>query len=552
MSMRLGFAGARGARAILLALVVVIGTVWAASAQPGEVKASLPSPCDYPSGLAWDGKFFYVADWREGKVYRVDPADGAVREERNAPTLKPRALAYGQGRLFVSDDHSGGIFAWNFDTGVADWTFQAPGPRAAGLAYANGALYILEQSSKRIYKVIPEDGTILADIPVPEKTCESLAFDGRYLWVADRTKDELYMVHPDTGTIVGVIAAPGPFAAGLAWVDGFLWNADFQNRKIYQLVIDAPSPYRLFDTRTARVEYYWALNNYGPGTVSDITVSVALPENLPNQELLSEPSFSTPAQRKVKDKWGQPCAVFELGSANPGEKAVVDYSLKAKVSAIRYLIIPERTGKLSDVPKEIRQKYLADGARYRVSSPYIQQAVKKIVGDEKNPYWIMRKIYNFVIDKLEYEMAGGWDVPEVVLERGKGSCSEYTFSFVALCRAAGLPARYQGSVVVRGDDASIDEAFHRWAQVYLPNYGWVPVDANRGDTDSPVGQAKGIGELANRFLITTHSGGDSEYLSWGYNSNAKYKTTGYCKVEEDNLGFWEPVSGEEQTATQSR
>ncbi|MBI4720341.1 MAG: transglutaminase domain-containing protein [Chitinivibrionia bacterium] len=129
----------------------------------------------------------------------------------------------------------------------------------------------------------------------------------------------------------------------------------------------------------------------------------------------------------------------------------------------------------------------------------------------------------------------------MVLKRGSGSCSEYTFSFVSLCRAAGLPARYQGSIVVRGDDASIDEAFHRWAQVYLPNFGWVPVDANRGDSPSPAGQAKGIGELANRFLITTQSGGGSEHLGWSYNSFATYKLSGYCKVEEDNFGFWEPI-----------
>ncbi len=343
--------------------------------------------------------------------------------------------------------------------------------------------------------------------------------------------------------VIGVLAAPGPYAAGLAWVDGFLWNADFQDRKIYKLVVDAERPYRLFDTRVARVEYYWALNNYGPGTVSEIEVNVAIPENIPNQELLSDVRFVREPARMAKDTWGQPCAVFQLGPARRGEKAEVGYNVDAKVSAIRYLIIPEKTGKLSDIPRDIRQKYLGDGARYRVSSPFIQQTVKKIVGDEKNPYWIMRKIYDFLIGKLEYEMAGGWDVPEVVLNRGKGSCSEYTFSFVALCRAAGLPARYQGSVVVRGDDASIDEAFHRWAQVYFPNYGWVPVDANRGDAESPIAQAKGIGELANRFLITTHSGGDSEYLSWGYNSNARYKTDGYCKLEEDNLGFWEPLAG---------
>ena len=539
----------RGARGLVLAMIVVGCAAFAASAQPGEVAASLTSPCKYPSGLAWDGKWFYVADWRGGDIYRIDPAGGTIEAKKKAPTLKPRGIAFGNGMLFVSDDHTGGIYAWNFDKGVVEWTFQAPGGKAAGLAFADGALFILEQSTRRIYKVIPEDGTILADIPVPDKTCESMTFDGRYLWIADRTKDEIYMVHPGTGMIIGVLAAPGPYAAGLAWVDGFLWNVDFQDRKLYKLVIDAAQPYRLFDTRVARVEYYWALNNYGPGAVTDIELNVAIPEKLPNQELLSEAVFSSPPARIAKDTWGQPCGLFQLGSAKSGEKAEVGYHVDAKVSAIRYLIIPEKTGQLADIPRDIRQKYLGDGARYRVSSPFIRETVKKVVGDEKNPYWIMRKIYDFLIGKLEYEMAGGWDVPEVVLNRGKGSCSEYTFSFVALCRAAGLPARYQGSVVVRGDDASIDEAFHRWAQVYLPNYGWVPVDANRGDSDSPVGQAKGIGELANRFLITTHSGGESEYLSWGYNSNARFKTDGYCKIEEDNLGFWEPLEKAKDTSS---
>lgn len=30
--------------------------------------------------------------------------------------------------------------------------------------------------------------------------------------------------------------------------------------------------------------------------------------------------------------------------------------------------------------------------------------------------------------------------------------------------AAGLPARYEAGLVVRGDDASIDRDFHRWVQ----------------------------------------------------------------------------------------
>ncbi|HNQ22064.1 MAG TPA: transglutaminase domain-containing protein [Phycisphaerae bacterium] len=531
---------------LVLVVGVAVSSHWGAYAgvAPGDATATLDIPCKYPAGLASDGKHLYLADWRAAKLFELDPADGRVVRSWDAPTLKPAGLAFGDGRFFVSDDHTGLILVTTPGTGAVLTRFEAPGTQAVGLAYGDGVLFILEGKSRKIYRVVPEDGTILGYFDVPEAGCTSMTYVDGYLWVANRVKDELYMVRAETGKVVNVLPAPGPYAAGLAAGENCLWNVDFQTRKLYCLALSGDQRYRLSETREARVEYLWALNNYGPGEVRDLVVNVAVPDSLPNQEILSELQYSMPPTRVAADQWGQVCAIFELGQVPAGRKQLFTYSVPVRVSAIRYLIVPEQTGTLDDIPADLRTRYTLDGSRYRVSSPYIQETVKKIVGDERNCYWIARKIYDYLIDRLEYEMVGGWDVPEVVLKRGTGSCSEYTFSFVALCRAAGLPARYQGSVVVRGDDASVDEAFHRWAQVYLPNYGWVPVDANHGDTKGPADQARGFGGLTNRFLITTHGGGDSEYLSWGYNSFSRYETSGYCKIEEDNFACWEPLAKE--------
>ncbi|MCK4340238.1 MAG: transglutaminase [Phycisphaerae bacterium] len=515
-------------------------------AAPGDVRGSFEAPCKYPAGLACDGAHLFVLDWREAKIHQLALADGKLERTFDAPTLKPHGLTYGDGKLFVSDDQRGWVYVLNIETGLVENSFEGPGSRTTGLAWAGDALFLLERKSRQIYKVLPTDGTILAYFPVPNRTCTCLAYDGKYLWVSDRIKDELYRVEPETGLVLGILDSPGPYPAGLAWSDGTLWNVDFQRRKIYQLVIEDEQKYRLTDTREARVEYLWALYNYGPGEVRNLVVNLALPENLPGQELLSDIEYSLPPSNLATDRWGQRCALFKIDAVPGGSRRSLGYSVNVKVSAIRYLIDPEQTGTLDDIPAEIRTAYTVDGSRYRINTPYIQERAKKAVGDERNPYWIARKIYNYLIEHIEYEMVGGWDVPEVVLKRGTGSCSEYTFAFIALCRAAGLPARYQGSVVVRSDDASIDDAFHRWAEIYLPNYGWIPVDASRGDAKSPADQARGIGELANRFLITTRGGGDSEYLAWSYNSFARYQATGYCKIEEENLGFWEPLKGEEK------
>jgi hypothetical protein len=113
----------------------------------------------------------------------------------------------------------------------------------------------------------------------------------------------------------------------------------------------------------------------------------------------------------------------------------------------------------------------------------------------------------------------------------------------------GLPARYEGSVVVRGDDASMDDVYHRWCEVYLPGIGWMPVDPSGGDREWPADQARYFGGLANRFLITTHGSGDSEYLSWSYNGHATYTYQGRGTVTEEAYGVWSPVP--EETPTQA-
>lgn len=525
----------------LLTLTVLWSLAAAAYAAPGDVRRTIDSPCSYPAGIAADGSYLYVADWRAAKIYWVHVADGKVAKTFDAPTLKPHGLTFGEGRVFVSDDHSGWVYALNPTTGMVEKSFEAPGPQAVGLAHTEQLLFVLERQSRKIYLVSPVDGTIINYFDTPTNTSTCLTFDGRYLWVADRIKDELYRLDPRDGTVLGILDAPGPHAAGLAWLDGHLWNADFQTRKLYEIGIDDEPPYRLSDPREARVECVWGLYNYGPGDVRDLMVYLALPPILPNQAFLSDIRFSEPPVKILVDRWGQRCAQYKVFNVPGGTRQLLSYSVDARISAIRYLIDPAKTGTLADIPDEIRKSYTVEGSRYRVGSPYIQQKVKEIVGDEKNCYWIARKIYNHLLKTLSYEMVGGWDVPEVVLKRGTGSCSEYTFAFIALCRAAGLPARYQGSVAVRGDEASIDEPHHRWAEVYLPNHGWVPVDASRGDKDAPADQARGFGELSNDFLITTQGGGDSEYLAWNYNHHASYSATGYCKIEQQDVAFWEPL-----------
>jgi len=60
----------------------------------------------------------------------------------------------------------------------------------------------------------------------------------------------------------------------------------------------------------------------------------------------------------------------------------------------------------------------------------------------------------------------------------QGVCQDFAHIFIAVCRAAGLPARYVSGYLVtkRSRAAEGSPASHAWAEVLLPEYGWRAFD----------------------------------------------------------------------------
>jgi transglutaminase-like putative cysteine protease len=277
----------------------------------------------------------------------------------------------------------------------------------------------------------------------------------------------------------------------------------------------------------------------GAGELVSLDIFYAVPPDKPTQELLDEIIFTPEPAAMTKDQWDQKIAVFHFEDLSPSETIEVSMRAELEAYAIRYFVYPDVVG--TDIPSNIDELYLADDTKYEITDPYIQDIVKTVVADETNLYWKARRLFQYLIENMEYKLAGGWNTAPTVLKRKNGSCSEYTFSYIALCRAAGVPARYVGSLVVRGDDASYDDVFHRWCEIYLPGYGWIPVDANAGDKSRPADQAAAFGGISNRFLITTEGGGASRYLGWGYNYDHRWVSSGKCRVRIESTAEWEPL-----------
>lgn len=520
-------------------LFLIVPLTWA---KVGDVLKVIKTPGPCPTGLAFDGKNLWLADNFTDKIYKIDPESGKVLKSFDSPGQHPEGLAWDGKNLWHVDSGERYMYLLNPETGEALSILESNSPNPRDLAWDGEYVWVADYRRDILIKVSTVDGMMVQNFPSPAREPAGLTYDGKYLWVTDRSDDRVYLVNPSDGLCLSSLRSYGPFPYGLAWGDGVLWNVDYENDEIYQIKVFCKDILSKWDERHMSLHFIKEFRNYGPGTVKTLDVYLPIPKNRDNQALLGDVGFDQGPSEIIEDSWGQKIAHFHFKDLKGFSVVKPGWKVKAKICATEYFIYPDKVGSLEDIPQDIREKYTQDGDKYLINNSYIQKLAKKIAGEEKNPYWIARRVFDYLGKHLSYNLkpVGGWNPAPTVLKRGTASCSEYSYSMIALCRSLGVPVRYVGAVSRRGDDASIDEVYHRWTEVYLPPYGWIPFDANKGDSELPGRKVQGIGNVSARYIITTENGGGDEYLWFGYNYGFKWTSEGMCRIHDEAYGLWSP------------
>jgi len=134
--------------------------------------------------------------------------------------------------------------------------------------------------------------------------------------------------------------------------------------------------------------------------------------------------------------------------------------------ATRYFTIPEAQRKRPELKPE---PFL------EVDHREIVALAEKIADGNRDPRVVAQRINQWVYDSLRKEVTVGIPSALHVLHTRVGDCNEHTQLFVALARAAGIPARIAAGL------AYVDGKFyyHAWPEVMLR--GWVAVDPTFGE-----------------------------------------------------------------------
>lgn len=110
----------------------------------------------------------------------------------------------------------------------------------------------------------------------------------------------------------------------------------------------------------------------------------------------------------------------------------------------------------------------------------VKKLADSIIENKKTVLEKARAIYDWTVDNMYRDPdtlgCGKGDVC-LLLKKPGGKCTDISSVYIALCRAAGVPAREIFSVRLgKKAEEDITTWQHCWAEFFLPGYGWVTVD----------------------------------------------------------------------------
>lgn len=193
---------------------------------------------------------------------------------------------------------------------------------------------------------------------------------------------------------------------------------------------------------------------------------------------------------------------------------------------------------------EDKTKYLSAQKYWEVDNPNIKELAKEL----KTP----AKIYQYIVDNLIYdygrlsETTTRFGAANVLDNKDSAICMEFTDLFVALTRAAGIPARavngfaYTANSSLRPLSLKKD-VLHAWPEYYNQETStWIPVDPTWGNTTGGVDFFNSTDLNHFTFVIL---GQDSQYPV----PAGAYKTPG-VETKDVNVQFSTPKQKNQSTS----
>jgi len=138
---------------------------------------------------------------------------------------------------------------------------------------------------------------------------------------------------------------------------------------------------------------------------------------------------------------------------------------------------------LRNIPEDVA-RYTRPTDNINSDDRDIIEVASQLASGEDDAYAVVFRIGDWVKSNINYSLdtltasisqSASW-----VLKSRYGVCDELTSLFIAMVRSVGVPAKYVSGLAYTNWNSINDFGAHAWAEVYLPDIGWVGFDITYG------------------------------------------------------------------------
>jgi hypothetical protein len=268
--------------------------------------------------------------------------------------------------------------------------------------------------------------------------------------------------------------------------------------------------------------------------------------------------YAHPLIALEKDVDGNDLAVFQFKSSlHPGEN-VSDYVIFHVRSMPRFIpnLSYAASGTLAQIASDLQDEYCSGNGFWMTSDSQIRTTAFSIAGGETRVLTIVAKLISWIWNHVNYKSHDPTLYPNETLALREGDCDEQAILLGTFCRILGIPAYLQtGYVFIPGDSSSSDSnrvhyeekqiVGHGWAIVYIPPWGWLPVDLTyvMGSSSDPLNSIR-TGAVTSQYTIQSSNVSEYDYLASDRAYEQLLDNNGFSLYVEDEMKETSPLLGD--------
>jgi hypothetical protein len=223
----------------------------------------------------------------------------------------------------------------------------------------------------------------------------------------------------------------------------------------------------------------------------DRTICLFMNNSWQTVELVNS-TFTVDATKNDED--GNSLAVLQFPKLmlQPGENLnfTVWYQIVSKPRIIPY-ITETASLNLTDIPQNLVDEYTRGEGSWQTSNQPLVSLALSLKGSETNALTIVKNFIEWIKAHISYPKGRHENpyYPNQTYALKEGDCDDQAILLITLCRIVGIPSYLQVGCIYRPsyfDNASVWNGYvsfverrvgwHGWAFVYIPPWGWLPVD----------------------------------------------------------------------------